>query len=58
MEIKIGDTVVIRSGGPTMTVAKIDTEDKSAQCQWFVKNELKDGWFPLASLQPIKGDFE
>jgi uncharacterized protein YodC (DUF2158 family) len=54
-EIKIGDTVQLKSGGPTMTVAKV-REWKGvmeARCEWFDGKQNKDGIFPLTSLKLV-----
>jgi uncharacterized protein YodC (DUF2158 family) len=54
-EIKPGSIVMLKSGGPQMTVRWID--DNEAYCEWFtdVKNnpENKGATFVLASLQLI-----
>jgi uncharacterized protein YodC (DUF2158 family) len=53
-----GNTVRLKSGGPIMTIETIDaraylggSEKDHARCQWFEKNELETGVFPLASLE-------
>jgi len=53
-EFKTGDTVKLISGGPPMTVSKIDSYDGSVSCQWFAGKKLEHGDFPLNSL--IKAD--
>lgn len=45
---KIGDVVVLRSGGPRMTVEKID--GTTAHCKWFEKDKQKQGAFDAAML--------
>ena len=51
--MKIGDKVVLKSGGPTMTVKSVN--DDFARCQWFDKNqELKEGGFPCDALELAK----
>jgi uncharacterized protein YodC (DUF2158 family) len=49
-EIKIGDTVRMKSGGPTMTVRDIK-DGKLARCEWFdgAKPEMRD--FALITLE-------
>jgi uncharacterized protein YodC (DUF2158 family) len=56
-EIKVGDVVQLKSGGPNMTVNEIGkpgmggTGPLSAWCSWFdSKGEEKKGTFPLTSL--------
>ena len=34
-KLKIGDTVQLKSGGPTMTIYFIDKSGGSINCQWF-----------------------
>ncbi|HFQ4989878.1 TPA: YodC family protein [Vibrio vulnificus] len=46
----IGDIVVLKSGGPVMTVTGRDFADELI-CTWFdSKQELKSGTFPEASV--------
>ncbi len=53
----IGDQVVIKSGGPTMTVEKPVCNHSSGEfigtykCQWFAGKKLDTGTFPEASLE-------
>ncbi|WP_116654463.1 YodC family protein [Pelagibacterium sediminicola] len=61
-EIKLGDVVQLKSGGPKMTVANIDRygydSTESARCDWFVANKepwkKEDGIFPLHSLKKVE----
>lgn len=46
--IEIGSVVKLKSGGPSMTVSKIDEE--TALCHWFVKDERQEGKFSVKSL--------
>lgn len=49
-EIKKGDTVRLKSGGPLMTVQSI--ADNEASCTWFDdKNNRKEGIFDPATLK-------
>ena len=49
-EIKPGDTVQVKSGGPHMTVDSID--DGEAICVWFDKTTRKSGRFsPLTIIK-------
>jgi len=46
MEFKVGDIVVIKSGGPQMTVEKIGplgfySKEIGVHCCWFVDNKLQ-----------------
>jgi len=50
-DIKPGDVVQLKSGGPLMTVEKIIGGD-SARCDWFDdKHKQCGGVFPLHSLR-------
>jgi len=59
-EIKAGDVVTLKSGGPKMTVSTVSVKhmggtDLHAWCDWFVQDKApwkKDnGVFPLSSLK-------
>jgi uncharacterized protein YodC (DUF2158 family) len=52
-EIKAGDTVVLKSGGPQMTVRHVENHfgEMSAWCDWFEKNKEMGSRFPLTSLK-------
>lgn len=54
-QIKAGDVVVLKSGGPKMTVSKIGiaggSDTTSAWCDWFEGTKPQKGVFPLTSLQ-------
>ena len=53
-DLKPGDRVRLRSGGPLMTVHKINGDD--IDCQWFtLKGELRSATFPLYMLMIIEG---
>jgi uncharacterized protein YodC (DUF2158 family) len=48
-EIKVGDVVVLKSGGPDMTVVEVQGEE--VVCQWFAKKEVvESGKFSQSSL--------
>lgn len=59
-DIKVGDVVRLKSGGPRMTVSKVGKQlydDRlSAWCDWFVQDKApwkkENGVFPLTSLEP------
>jgi uncharacterized protein YodC (DUF2158 family) len=56
MDIKIGDIVVLKSGGPLMTVADIGDYsfggggENQAKCIWFEKTKKFEDVFPLETL--------
>lgn len=53
IEIKAGDQVKLKSGGPTMTVKNIGNysyEKNVAMCAWFDGSKLKEDTFVLATL--------
>jgi uncharacterized protein YodC (DUF2158 family) len=56
-DIKEGDTVRLKSGGPTMTVAEIERAAAGAgtvaRCDWFIRNKLETGKFPVGSLMLV-----
>ncbi|UEP49638.1 DUF2158 domain-containing protein [Burkholderia ambifaria] len=47
--LKMGDVVVLKSGGPMMTIGSLNTQ--YARCQWFDGKELKHGDFGVDSLK-------
>lgn len=58
--LQVGDTVVLKSGGPTMTIDWIGKENEynttqGASCTWFDKDSKpQQRWFPLTSLKNVK----
>ena len=56
-DIQVGSTVVLKSGGPVMTIQEIGKKSMDpngadhAWCHWFDKNKLTTGVFPLTSLE-------
>jgi uncharacterized protein YodC (DUF2158 family) len=53
-ELKLGDRVRMRSGGPLMTVHSINGDN--IDCQWFtLKGELQSATFPFYMLTIIEG---
>jgi uncharacterized protein YodC (DUF2158 family) len=49
MDIKPGDVVQLKSGGPLMTVLAVNNGE--AFCSWFdSKSEAKQGGYPLIAL--------
>jgi uncharacterized protein YodC (DUF2158 family) len=53
VEIKTGDTVRLKSGGPAMAVQLVADDRSMAYCTWFEGVTLKTGAFSLKSLQPV-----
>jgi uncharacterized protein YodC (DUF2158 family) len=51
-EIKKGDTVMLKSGGPVMTVQWID-EYGGAMCSWFDGNTPHHGKYSSDSLKVV-----
>ena len=67
-DIKVGDVVTLKSGGPNMTVRKIigssqsnadklaslrGAKDGDVECQWFDETDLKSNAFPPESLETV-----
>ncbi len=56
-EIKTGDLVWLKSGGPKMTVTNVGTpmgkRNVSAWCSWFEGKKSENGVFALESLTKI-----
>lgn len=53
-ELKIGDVVQLKSGGPKMTIADTQSNPAGILCAWFDKAEVKSSRFPPEALAPIK----
>ena len=54
---EVGDTVELKSGGPTMTIERFDNigGQPSAWCTWFVGTQRTDADFVLSALQKVMG---
>ena len=62
-QFKIGDVVKLKSGGPDMTIKKLDSTYDTKQsknvwlssytCQWFAGKKLESGSFPHDSVEQI-----
>jgi len=58
MDLKVGDIVVLKSGGPKMTIKRIEptkilgseNEILMGYCDWFENEQLKSKMFPLETL--------
>ena len=58
-ELRVGDTVVLKSGGPRMTVASGSFgRPPSVTCQWFDGPTMKVGTFPVDGLKVTAGTEE
>jgi uncharacterized protein YodC (DUF2158 family) len=57
-QFKIGDVVLLKSGGPEMTIEEIgrwqESQVDQAKCSWFDENKKKSGIFVLESLEKPK----
>ena len=54
-ELKVGMIVQLKSGGPQMTVVKVEPRfESSIFCRWFFENKLEKGSFHPQSLKIIK----
>ncbi len=49
MELKVGDTVRLKSGGPCMTVRSVDGKD--VICNWFAGERLEQEVFIQEALE-------
>ncbi len=49
-EIKLGDVVEIKSGGPKMTVIEIYEGDETCKCIWYVGDEKHEEIYPIVAL--------
>lgn len=54
-EIRPGDVVQLRSGGPNMTVTAVEDHygTPSAWCVWFEKNKNHNGTFALVAVKKV-----
>ena len=57
-QIRVGDVVQLKSGGPHMTVSTIDNyaEYMGATCIWFKSTEKQSATFPLDTLAKVDTD--
>jgi uncharacterized protein YodC (DUF2158 family) len=49
-ELKPGDVVELKSGGPDMTVARI--RGNEVDCDWFIDGKAFRGTYPKEALKP------
>lgn len=62
MQFEKGDIVKLKSGGPKMSVQRVNNKDSgtinlpafSLRAQWFAGSTLKEGTFPFESLEKIE----
>jgi uncharacterized protein YodC (DUF2158 family) len=59
-QLKVGDTVKLKSGGPLMTVTAVGHDDTSRGpviwCSWFDdKGKESTGYFPAAAVKADDG---
>lgn len=57
---KVGDEVMLKSGGPKMLVKRIDSE-KQVSCQWFGGRggcSVKEGEFHVDCLVPYPNELK
>lgn len=54
-EIKTGNVVQLKSGGPNMTVDSVENDSGTtvAACSWFLNNQRESGRFPTATLKLV-----
>ncbi len=51
MKYKIGDVVILASGGPAMTVVALPVKKNThVCCAWFIGGDLSERWLPCAAL--------
>lgn len=54
-DLKPGDLVKLRSGGPVMTLAEVPgLHGKTLRCFWFTGATLRDASFPMDALEPAQ----
>ncbi len=52
--LKVGDVVQLKSGGPLMTISYQSDNAKSYECKWFHNDELKRSHFSKDSLKKVE----
>ena len=54
IQYKIGDTVILKSGGPIMTIVDIDINTNQVECCWFnEQNDRQIEEFPIDTIKLI-----
>lgn len=55
LDIRVGDIVKLKSGGPDMTVTRTEnTQNDDVGVMWFDKAELHKGWFSVDALDMVQ----
>lgn len=58
-QLKVGDVVQLKSGGPHMTVnGFVGSSGQMATCTWFEKNDHKQGNFAVDALKIVREEEE
>ena len=52
---KLGDVVQLKSGGPSMTVTYVGSEN-TLYCKWFEGSKVHEGEFPSSALKRVPED--
>ncbi len=52
-QLKAGDIVQLKSGGPEMTILELTLDGKEFVCRWFDKSEPRTDTFPPESLEKV-----
>ncbi len=56
-QVECGDVVVLKSGGPKMTVGQpANQNEKVVPCQWFINGLVQHGYFYPDQLRKVIGD--
>lgn len=54
-EIKSGDVVTLKSGGPKMTISFKDESVRRCLCQWFEGKAIQESFFDKSALVKVEG---
>jgi uncharacterized protein YodC (DUF2158 family) len=52
-EFRLGDRVMLNSGGPELTISQIDEIKNEYTCRWFSGNNLKEKKFNGATITSV-----
>lgn len=53
-ELKAGDVVMLKSGGPIMVISYVDTFNNLAHCEWFCEGQIKQYRFNPKTLKEVE----